>query len=98
MKEAYFPGEYCLSTELTASGERRIPIRPLGKLSDLVVGQLPDALTAARKGSLIHVNRLSEEAESYAGELEEQHIFPGMEGSINFKVGRLDALMLYTGL
>ena len=96
MSEKYFPGTGILTKDTLSSGERRIPIRPLGVLSDLVVGSLPMALALAKGGDLTDAKGLLDRAEEYAGDLQVGGL--PQEGTLEHKIGRLDVLMLYAGL
>lgn len=95
MAKEYFPAIGILTKDTLSSGERRIPIRPLGPLSDLVVDSLPTALVSARGGNLTQSRGLLDRVEEYAGDLQVRGL-PG-EGTLEHKVGRLDVLMLYAG-
>lgn len=97
MKETkrYFPEDGFLSKDRVGSGEKRLSVRPLGPLSDLVIEEFPEALTAARTGNVSVAMELMQKADNLASRLTD-HFLP-TPGSVDYDVARLDVLMLYAG-
>ncbi len=96
MIEKYFPKNGALSKDMIAYSKKRVPIRPLGPLSDLVIEELPGVLAQAKDGRNVEAKELLERANHFAEGLLMGGL-PTSSETQEYRIARLDVLMLYTG-